>query len=155
MKRIMFVCLGNICRSPLAEAVFAHKVMDRGLEKHFEADSSGTTGYHAGERSDPRMRQVARDHGVVIDHRAQKLNRQHITDFDMILCMDQENLHGARSLARSEAERAKIQLLRDFDPEGGGSVPDPYYGGVEGFEKVFQIVDRSTAALLDKLEGEL
>ena len=154
MKRIMFVCLGNICRSPLAEAVFNHFADLRDLSSRFSADSSGTTGYHAGERSDPRMREVAKSHGVTINHRAQKLTRQHLAEFDMILCMDRENLRDARALARSESERDRIQLFRVFDPEGTGSVPDPYYGGVEGFETVFDIVARSATALLDRLEQE-
>jgi protein-tyrosine phosphatase len=154
MKRIMFVCLGNICRSPLAEAVFNHIVAREGAESRYRADSSGTIGYHAGEPSDPRMRQVAGAHGVVINHRAQKLTRKHLAEYDLIFCMDRENLEDARSIASSNAEREKIQLFRDFDPEGSGNVPDPYYGGVSGFEKVYRIAERSAEALFEALEGK-
>ncbi len=152
MKRIMFVCLGNICRSPAAEAVFAHIVKKRGLEDRYWADSSGTAAYHVGEPSDGRMRRAAETRGIVIAHRGQQLKREHLRKFDMIFCMDRENLDDARRLTRDPAELQKIQLFRDFDPNGKGDVPDPYYGGPDGFEKVLDMVTRCSEALLDKLE---
>ena len=144
--------MGNICRSPLAEAVFKHIVRENRAEDRYEADSSGTIGYHAGERADPRMRQVASNHGVKIDHRAQKLTRKHIADFDLILCMDQENLKDARALAGTSAEKERIVLFREYDPEGRGSVPDPYYGGIDGFETVFDMAMRCGRSLFEELE---
>jgi protein-tyrosine-phosphatase len=136
MKKIMFVCMGNICRSPLAEAIF------------------GTIEYHVGEPSDPRMREVARRHGVFINHRAQALTPRHLDECDAVLCMDRENLRDVRMMAKSDAHRRKIALLRDYDPEGPGDVPDPYYGGKSGFETVYAIVSRSCEALFLALEQE-
>ena len=154
MKRIMFVCLGNICRSPAAEAVFRDIVTARGAAERYFADSSGTASYHVGEASDARMRAAAERRGVRIAHRGQQLKRAHLQQFDWILCMDRENLEDARRLARTPEEAAKIKLLRDFDPKGPGDVPDPYYGGPSGFEKVLDIVARSGDALFDFLESE-
>jgi protein-tyrosine phosphatase len=153
MKKIMFVCMGNICRSPLAQAVFEDIVARSGAEDRYVADSTGTIAYHEGEKSDWRMREVAERHGVTITHRAKPLKRKHLDEFDMILCMDQENLRDARALAKSDEARSKIALLRDFDPEGKGDVPDPYYGGPAGFENVFEIVQRSCEVLFDELES--
>jgi protein-tyrosine-phosphatase len=154
VKRVMFVCMGNICRSPLAEALFTHVVRENNAAGRYVADSSGTIGYHAGERSDPRMRQVALKHGVTIDHSAQKLNRKHLGTFDLILCMDQDNLKDARALARTPEEQQKIMLFRTYDPMGSGNVPDPYYGGIEGFENVFSICERTARALFTSLEAD-
>jgi protein-tyrosine phosphatase len=154
MKKIMFVCMGNICRSPLAHAAFEAIVRREGATSRYRVDSSGTIAYHAGERADERMREVAGRHGVTIDHRAQHLKRHHLDEFDLILCMDRDNLADARRLAKTGAACAKIALLRDYDPEGPGDVPDPYYGGPSGFEEVYAIVSRSCEALFKALEQE-
>jgi protein-tyrosine phosphatase len=150
----MFVCMGNICRSPLAQAVFEAIVKRRGAESRYQVDSSGTIAYHAGEESDPRMKKVAMRHGVDINHRAKHLTRRHLRTFDHIVCMDADNLQDALSLAEDAAQATKITRLRDVDPEGQGDVPDPYYGGPSGFETVFEIVSRSAEALFDALESE-
>ena len=152
MKRVMFVCMGNICRSPLAEAVFNHVVVKHKATDRYVADSSGTIGYHAGEHPDPRMQTVASGHGVEMSHRAQKLTRKHLEAFDLILCMDRNNLKDARALARTAEEKEKVVLFRDFDPEGTGDVPDPYYGGMDGFETVFTMAMRTAQALFNTLE---
>jgi protein-tyrosine phosphatase len=152
MKRIMFVCLGNICRSPAAEAVFLHTARERGIEGRYFADSSGTAAYHVGSPSDARMRKAAEARGIVIRHRGQQLKRDHLQQFDLILCMDKDNLTEARSLTHNCAELDKIKLLRDFDPLGRGDVPDPYYGGPDGFDSVLNIVKRCNESLLDFLE---
>jgi protein-tyrosine phosphatase len=146
--KIMFVCLGNICRSPLAEAVFVHKVKERGLD--FAGDSSGTSAYHIGDAADPRMREVARKHGVPIKHRAQQFQPRHFNEFDLVLAMDESNFSDLLTIAKSDEERNKIVMFRDFDPEGHGDVPDPYYGGKEGFEQVYAMVDRTCDALIEK-----
>jgi protein-tyrosine phosphatase len=152
MKRIMFVCLGNICRSPAAEAVFLHTAKERGIEHKYFADSSGTASYHIGSPPDARMRKAAEARGISIAHLGQQLKRTHLQQFDLILCMDQDNLSDARSLTRNPEELDKIKLFRDFDPNGKGDVPDPYYGGPDGFDKVIDIVTRCSEALLDAME---
>ncbi|MCP4599107.1 MAG: low molecular weight phosphotyrosine protein phosphatase [Proteobacteria bacterium] len=152
MQKVMFVCLGNICRSPLAHAVFENIVKKRIVKKSYLVDSSGITDYHVGEPADPRMRATARAHGVEIDHLAQQLKRQHLEHFDRVVCMDYDNREGALALDENKRLRNKICMLRDFDPQGRGDVPDPYYGGDRGFEEVFEIVSRSCEALFEKLE---
>lgn len=150
--RVIFVCLGNICRSPLAEGLFRHHVAARGLEASFVIDSAGTGAWHAGEPPDPRMRAIARSRGISIDdQRARQFTVADLAAFDAILVMDQENLAAVRRLDRDGQAADKVALLRDHDPVARGGVPDPYYGGDEGFEEVYRIVDRSTRALLDQL----
>ncbi len=158
--RVMFVCLGNICRSPLAQAVFEKEIARAesagmaGAAGMVEADSSGTTAYHAGAPSDPRMRQTAGRHGVTINHRAQAFSEHDFENFDYILAMDRENYRDLQGMARSEEERRRIHYFREWDPEDGGpgkEVPDPYYGGPEGFERVYELVDRTAGALLEDI----
>jgi len=149
----MFVCLGNICRSPLAHAVFEHLVKEKGLDEYLSVDSSGTGAWHVGEKSDPRMRQTAGRHGVRISHRSQKLNRRHIENSDYILTMDLDNYRDTLNLCRSDEEREKVRMFRDYDPEGTGDVPDPWYGGQDGFETVWTMVYRTSEALLETLQS--
>ena len=153
MTGIMFVCMGNICRSPLAHAVFEDILNREKIGDRFLVDSSGTIDYHIGEKPDPRMRATAISHGIPMGHRAQQLTRKHLRQFDHIVCMDQENKAHALHLAETEAEAEKIRLLRDFDPRGKGDVPDPYFGGAQGFETVFKIVSRSCESLFLELNG--
>lgn len=150
MTSVLFVCLGNICRSPLAEGVFIHLAREAGVE--VEVDSAGTGGYHAGELADPRSRAVAQKHGIELPSRARKVRPSDFEDFDLIVAMDQSN---AANLRRScpDAHQAKIVLMRDYDPQGAGDVPDPYYGGDRGFDDVYDMVDRSCRALLAELQG--
>jgi protein-tyrosine phosphatase len=154
--RVLFVCLGNICRSPLAEGVFRHQVRAAGLSDAFEIASAGTGGWHVGEPPDERMCATAFRRGV--DLRAQRgrqLRREDLERYDHILVMDRENLANARRLARDEAQAQRIVLFREFDPQPGDrQVPDPYYGGPDGFEEVLDIVERTCAALLRRLRAE-
>ncbi len=152
--RVLFVCLGNICRSPLAEGVFRHLAAQAGRGGEFEIDSCGTGGWHAGEAPDPRSRAVAHKHGVALNHRARQFEHADFDRFDLILAMDRENqadLLSFSSLTREQ--RAKVKLLREFDPESDGDldVPDPYYGGPEGFEKVYQMIERAARGVLEKV----
>ncbi len=151
MTKIMFVCMGNICRSPLAHAVFEDILKREKADDRFGVDSSGTIDYHIGGKSDPRMRKTAKYHGITIEHRAQQLTKNHLRTFDLIICMDRENKEHAQLLADNQAEAKKICLLRDYDPMGKGDVPDPYFGGDAGFETVFDMVTRSCEALFLKL----
>lgn len=153
-KRILFICLGNIIRSPLAESLFLHLASLAGREDRYQADSAGMGGWHAGERPDPRMRRVAAGHGFNYDHTARQFERQDFDRFDLIIPMDRDNHADLLALTRSPADRQKIHLLRSFDPLGGpnAEVPDPYYSSLEGFEQVYQIVERSCRGLLQALE---
>jgi protein-tyrosine phosphatase len=153
-----FVCLGNIVRSPLAEHMLLHKARERGVENQVQADSAGTSGWHVGEAPDARMRQVAARHGLVYDGRARQFKSSDFDRFDWVIAMDTDNQNHLLNLARNQADRQKIHLLREFDSAGSSkaSVPDPYYGGIDGFEEVFRVIERSVEGLLDALElGQL
>lgn len=115
------------------------------------ADSAGTSAYHAGDPADPRMRAAARSFDVTIDHRSRQLVRQDLDRFDLILVMDRQNYEDVLRMARSEAQRSKVQLLRAYDSQGPGDVPDPYYGGARGFEEVLSMVFRCCEGLISDL----
>jgi len=152
--RILFVCLGNIVRSPLAENLFQYYVEKNGLNAKYEVDSAGTSAWHTNERPDARMRKVAAEHGFSYDGQARQIHPSDLQRFDRILVMDQENHAEVLEMAVNADQEAKIQLLREYDPHAGHetSVPDPYYGGPDGFEHVYNIIDRSVQGLLDALE---
>ena len=153
--KICFVCLGNICRSPTAEGIFHHLVKERGLENYFEIDSAGTSAYHIGESANSKSQRTANSHGIKLSSRARQFQPDDLNYYDLILAMDRENLNNVKRMA-SDNHEAKIGLMRDFDPKpGDGQVPDPYYGGPQGFENVFQIVKRSCEHLLDELESHI
>lgn len=154
--RIQFVCLGNICRSPLAKAVFRDKVRDAGLEDHFEIISSGTAGYHVGQTADDRMRKTAKRNGLSLeDHRASQFEADDLANFDHIFVMDRSNLNDVLGLDAGNDYENKVRLFREFDPQPGDyEVPDPYHGGRKGFERVFDIVDRTSEVLLERLVDE-
>jgi protein-tyrosine phosphatase len=150
--RVLFVCMGNICRSPLAEAVFRHLVRERGVEERFEIDSAGTSGYHVGDPPDPRSVATARARGVSVAGASRPLTERDLHDFDFVIVMDAENRSDVDRLRAAAGGAARVHRLREWDPERGGlDVPDPYYGGVRGFEEVHDIVERSCMALLDHL----
>ncbi len=151
---VLFVCLGNICRSPLAEGVFRSLVRSRGLEARYRIDSAGTGGWHAGEDPDPRSIEVALKNGVTLTGRARQVEPEDLTAFAWVIAMDRQNLLELRTLARASGGTARLHLLREFDPEPGDvQVPDPYYGGPEGFDLVYEMVHRACAALLDEIEA--
>ena len=154
LTSVLFVCLGNICRSPLAEGVFRDLARHRGVEHMFEIDSAGTGAWHAGEPPDRRSIAVAAAHGIQLEGRARKVTPQDLERFDLIVAMDGENLRDLEHMAGgSPGAAARLSLLRDSDPEGGDKdVPDPYYGGPGGFETVYDMVRRSCEALLDDLQ---
>lgn len=153
--RVLFVCLGNICRSPLAEGVFRSLVQTRGLASHYRIDSAGTGAWHTGESPDARSIAVAKKNGVLLSGRARQVERADFGEFDYVIAMDRQNLLDLRALARGSDGGAQVHLLREFDPEPGDQqVPDPYYGGPEGFDHVYAMVHRACAALLEKLEAE-
>jgi protein-tyrosine phosphatase len=150
-KRILFVCLGNICRSPAAEGVFLHLLREAGREAEFVVDSAGTGAWHVGEPADSRMLQAADARGIALPSVARRVETRDFDLFDYILAMDSSNLDTLRRLAPSR-HHDKIRLFREWDPDGPGEdVPDPYFGGPQGFEEVLDIVTRTGRALLDDL----
>lgn len=154
MIKVLFVCLGNICRSPLAEAIFNHKIVNLGLSRKFKSDSAGTSDYHIGELPDERSINCAQRKGLIISHRGRQVNRTDFRDFDYIIAMDDNNLRNLNTLKnRYNFSDKEIYLMRDFVPGcEGQSVPDPYYGGEEGFDEIFQILDESIESFLTKIK---
>ena len=155
MARLLFVCSGNICRSPLAHALFADLLKRRGLDARYEVESAGTSAYHVGDNADARMRRTALRHGLRIDHRARQLCRRDLEYYDLILVMDRQNHASVLSLTGDEDGVRRTRMFREFDPQAGGDleVPDPYYGGEDGFELVYAIAERTVHGLLDSLES--
>lgn len=157
-KRILFVCLGNICRSPTAEGVMRALVADAGLQEQVEIDSAGTGSWHIGEAPDRRATAAARGRGIALDGAARQVRAGDFADFDLIVAMDGSNLADLLRVAPDEGSREKLVLLRDLDPATAGQaldVPDPYHGGARGFEHVLDIVQAACAALLDRLRAGL
>lgn len=141
-KKVLFVCLGNICRSPAGEGVLRSIVEERGEQEGWEIDSAGTGGWHAGELPDNRMRVHARRRGLELTHRCRKVAARDFDDFDLIIAMDANNAADLRRLAPSPEAARKIVPMADFIDESFGydHVPDPYYEGAEGFELVLDLL---------------
>ncbi|MCZ6522891.1 MAG: low molecular weight phosphotyrosine protein phosphatase [Alphaproteobacteria bacterium] len=156
MIKVLFVCLGNICRSPLAEGVFRELVAGQGLAARIATDSCGTLGYHVGEAPDRRARAAAEARGVEIgDLRARTLAAGDFAAFDYVLAMDRGNRRDIEAL-RPLGSRAHVALLLDYAPElGVREVPDPYYGGWEGFERVLDMVEAGARGLLAEIRRDL
>jgi protein-tyrosine phosphatase len=149
--KVLFVCLGNICRSPAAEAVFEHLAAEAGLAGRFTVDSAGTGGWHVGQQADRRMRQAARARGIAVTSRARRVTVEDFERFDHVFAMDAENLRTLSALAPPR-QHHKLRLFRDFDPDAPGEdVPDPYGGGPDDFDEVLDIVTRTGRALLEEL----
>ncbi len=153
-KKILFVCLGNICRSPSAEAVFTGMVKKRGLNGNFEIDSAGTSGWHQGEPADQRMQLHAIKRGYKLTSISRKFDPEYDFDhFDLIIGMDDENVHTLKQMARNDSDLHKITKMTDFRKDWKyDEVPDPYYGGEQGFELVLDLLEDSCEGLLEKLD---
>jgi len=151
LTRVLFVCSGNICRSPLAEAIFKSLAHEAGLAARFVVDSAGTHGYHEGDRADPRTRQVGRRHGLEVDSIARPVVDSDFDRFDLIIAMDRG--HRRELSARAGAgPAARIRMMREFDAGADSpDVPDPYYGGEDGFEAMYAILTPACAGLLESL----
>ncbi len=154
-RRVLFVCMGNICRSPAAEGVFLHQLALAGLAGSFEVDSAGTGSWHTGELADHRMRQAATARGLTLLSRARQITIDDLHRFDHILTMDADNLRQVRSLARGLNHRARIEPLTTYSRgKGPKDVPDPYYGGADGFEQVLDLLEDACAGLLESLQAD-
>jgi protein-tyrosine phosphatase len=156
MVKICFVCLGNICRSPTAEAVMRHLVKRADLEAEISVESAGTGDWHIGEPRDRRSQATAEARGMPLSGRAQQFTAADFARFDYVVAMDGANFEELSKMAPTDLDRAKVRLLRSFDatsPPGAG-VPDPYYGGGRGFEEVFDICHTACRALLEHVRHE-
>ncbi len=147
--KILFVCMGNICRSPSAEGIMIKLVERESLSGVIEIDSAGTIGFHAGHPADARMRAAASKRGYELLSRARQIRQSDLRDFDIILAMDEENYRDIISLAVGESEKKKVFLFCEFcSTHRDKIVPDPYYGGTDGFEKVLDLLEDGCAGLL-------
>jgi protein-tyrosine phosphatase len=153
--RILFVCMGNICRSPTAEGVMRRLVSQAGLDGRVEIESAGTGGWHVGEAPDERATLAARRRGITLSGAAQQVTPADFRRFDLLIALDRSVLRDLLALAPDEEAAEKVRLLREFDPAASGDldVPDPYYGGDRGFETVLDMVEAACRGLLDELRA--
>ena len=151
--RVLFVCMGNICRSPAAEGVFRHLVAQRGLTERLDIDSAGTIGHHAGKPADLRMQRAATERGYDLQSRARQVEAHDLDTFSLVVAMDRANLADLEDLHGKPADH--LRLLGEFLPKGQQNhagppdVPDPYYGGDYGFERVLDMIEHACPAILD------
>ena len=155
--RLLFVCMGNICRSPTAEGVMRALLREQGLEAEIEVDSAGTGDWHAGSPPDARAGAAARSRGITLEGAARVVTPADFDEFDLILAADRRNLRELRAVAPPDS-RARLHLLREFDPASSGApdldVPDPYFGGDDGFEHVIDLIDAACRGLLEELRAD-
>jgi protein-tyrosine phosphatase len=162
MVRLLFVCMGNICRSPTAEGVMRALLREQGLEHAVEVDSAGTGDWHAGSPPDARATAAASARGITLAGSARQITAADFADYDLILAADRRNLRDLQAAlgtgGNGVSARAKLHLLREFDPASAGApdldVPDPYYGGDAGFEHVLDLVEAACRGLLDTLRAD-
>jgi protein-tyrosine phosphatase len=156
--RLLFVCTGNICRSPTAEGVMRSVVAEAGLDREIEVDSAGTGSWHVGQSVDPRARAAAALRGIELDGVARRVRPEDLDEFDLLLAADHSHLLDLLALAgEDQARRRRVHLLREFDPaaeSGDLEIPDPYYGGRDGFEHVLDLCEAACRGLLAQLETE-
>nr|WSZ97299.1 low molecular weight phosphotyrosine protein phosphatase [Streptomyces sp. NBC_00857] len=173
--RVCFVCTGNICRSPIAEAVFRARLTEAGLDGRVEVDSAGTDGWHEGDGADPRALSVLSAHGYPSDHSARRFRASWFPLLDLVIALDEGHLRELRRLAPTPEAAAKVRLLRSYDPaarplddpsdtrsgdwpagrSGELGVPDPYYGGIAGFEECLQMVEAASDGLLATVQDAI
>ncbi len=153
---ILFVCLGNICRSPLAAAILRHHLAEKGMTTKIRVDSAGTGNWHVGSAADPRSISVAKTNDITLDGRARQVTQEDFHDFDYIFAMDRQNFKDLQTLQERYGGKANIKLFREFDTatESALDVADPYYGGTTGFQDLFEILDRTCWMIIDHLIEE-
>ena len=150
-RNILFICMGNICRSPMAEGVFIHKLGERGIRDDYRVDSAGTGGWHAGSPPDHRSEEVARRNGVPLVSRARQVDDRDFETFDLLVVMDRDN---ARELAAMGCPEEKIRLLMSYHEDSAhDEVPDPYYGGPDGFQLMYDLIDGAIDRLIDRMQS--
>jgi protein-tyrosine phosphatase len=156
-KRLLFVCLGNICRSPTAEAVMRHLVAEAKLADRIEVDSAGTGSWHLDYPPDPRSQAVGRARGIPLSGKSRLVKAEDFVRFDYLLALDRNNFADLQRMAPDAASKSRIHLLRAFEPGDGkgGDVPDPYYGDQDGFEQVFDICLAACRGLLEQVKRDL
>ena len=156
MVKVCFVCLGNICRSPTAEGIMNTLIQEAQLQNRILIDSAGTSAFHEGEPADPRSQKAAEERGYILSSRARAFLKSDIQHFDYIVAMDTANRNHLLQLCASEKEKEKLHLLRDFDSDSPpeSSVPDPYYGGTQGFSNVIDICERGCQGLLNNIRTQ-
>jgi protein-tyrosine phosphatase len=155
--RVCFVCTGNICRSPMAESVFRARVAEAGLDGLVEIDSAGTGGWHEGDAADPRTASVLAEHGYGPEHTARQFQPSWFSHRDLVIALDAGHLRALRRIAPTPEDAAKLRLLRSYDPAAGDDldVPDPYYGGTDGFVECLGMVEAASSGLLDSVREHL
>ena len=157
--RVCFVCTGNICRSPMAESVFRARIAEAGLDDRVEVDSAGTGGWHEGDGADPRTVSVLEASGYDSGHAARQFQPSWFARLDLLIALDAGHLRALRRLAPTSRDAEKVRLLRSYDPAAGDDldVPDPYYGGMDGFEECLEMVEAASdgllAAVREQVEG--
>ena len=150
--KILMVCLGNICRSPLADGLLRQKVSENKLK--IEVDSAGTSAYHAGDAPDHRMTETAKNRGTDISFlRARQFESKDFQAFDLIYVMDESNLKNVLALAQNEREKNKVKLILNEISNSDAEVPDPYFGGQSGFEQVYDLLDEATDKIIEKMNN--
>lgn len=155
MKKVLFVCLGNICRSPMAHGIFEEMVNEAGLGQLIRVDSAGTASYHIGSLPDNRARQTCMTHGISLTHKARSFVKADLEQYDYVLAMDKQNLADIKQWATGK-QKAQIQLMRSYDSlKPNTDVPDPYYGELEGFEEVYTMLNRCCAELLQEIVKDI
>ncbi|MDH5682181.1 MAG: low molecular weight phosphotyrosine protein phosphatase [Spirochaetota bacterium] len=155
MIKVLFVCLGNICRSPAAEAVMVKMLKDHGLDNSISCDSAGTSGYHSGHPADSRMRRAAKDRDIHITSMSRQIRKKDLVDFDYIIAMDESNFYDIKNLDREQAHGEKITQLKDYCVNHSiTGVPDPYYGGESSFYNVLNILEDGCMGLLKKIQQD-